>query len=163
MTAETQTTAAETSAAQPAPETVTSASAWRAAAQEGELYRLPGSGHIARLRRVSFYALALAGAKVNPLAESILKRMRGKAENEKDSPSRRAAALAESAEAMHAAAALVFVEPRVVIDRAPDYDAGEIAASDLHDTDLSWIYFDFCQGGADAVKPFRVSASARTA
>lgn len=135
--------------------TITSAATWRRQAREGELYRLPGSGNVVRLRRPGLTALAAnVGHIPNPLAREVLRLM--SAAGEPQTEDDRIESFQKSARAYVEVAALCFVEPRIVLDGEPNYEAGEIAASDVPDQDLVWLYWQFLEADADRSAPFRV-------
>jgi len=135
----------------------TAARAWKRQTRDGELYRLPGSGHVARLRRPSLMALAArAGDIPNPLADEVIKLLAGgagSAMTETDE-TKRMQLFREHARAMVEVARLSFVEPRIA--DTPDYEAGEIAPEDLHDRDIMFCYFELAQGEAAALADFRL-------
>lgn len=137
------------------PESPTTASAWAAAAA-GELYRLPGCGHVARLRRPSLVALAAGPGIPNP----ILRLLALEGITERSSEAEKLSAYQKQALAFVQVAQLAFVEPRLVIDRAPDVAASEIGPEHLTDRDLIWIYYDLVGGSAASVVPFRLSLGA---
>ena len=136
----------------PAPTTVTGASQWRRG-QLGELYTLPGCGYVARLIRPSLTALAASvGGIANPLSNELLTLAAGRR------PADDAQVLAfyqKNCRAYLEAAALCFIEPRLVLDREPK--EGEIGPGDLTDYDYTWLYYTFIQGDAEALAPFRVA------
>lgn len=117
------------------------------------LYTLPGSGNVAKLKKVTLIALAAAGAIPNDILQLIAL----------DTPAERLSQEAQlaqyrkNAKAFVAIAERCLVEPRLVTDRAPDYDAGEIGPEDLADRDYTWIFYSFVSGGAADVATFRVS------
>lgn len=134
---------------------VTPAAEWGRKAQQGELYRLPGSGHTVRLRRPGLTALAAeVGHIPNPLAREVVKLMSAASKPETEAD--RLEAYLQSARAYVAVAELCFVEPRVVSDRVPDYAAGEIAPADIPSQDLVWLYWTFLESDAAMSAPFRV-------
>jgi hypothetical protein len=133
----------------------TPASAWRRQAQEGELYTLPGSGNVARLRRPSLMALLSgAGHVPNPLSDAVLRFMA--VADDAKTEAQKLEAYQRNVRVFVEIAKLCMVEPRLAIGRPPDYDAGEIAPDDLHDRDLLFIYYDVCQGPARALTEFRI-------
>lgn len=144
----------------PAPQTaeqatITPATLWRRAAKDGELYTLPGSGFVVRLRRPSLYALAARGVDAAPMTREVM-RLLALAERPQTEDERIAAFLANAAGYVEVAR-LAFVEPRIAAEgQAPNYDAGEIDAADLSDRDLVWIFYDFLEGGAGDRERFRV-------
>lgn len=134
---------------------LTPSSAWAAAAA-GELYRLPGSGHVARLRRPALIALASKiGHIPNPLAAEVIRLLA--TTEPTDTPEQQIAAFEKNAPAFVRVAQAAFVEPRMVTDRDPDYEAGEIGPQDITDTDYLWIYYSLAEGGAADVAMFRVT------
>ena len=52
------------------------------------------------------------------------------------------------------AAALCFIEPRLILDREPK--EGEIGPGDLTDFDYSWLYYSWIQGVDEDIAPFRI-------
>lgn len=121
---------------------------------KADLYRLKGSGQYARLRRPSLLALVAKGTIPNPYATAIT-RLLGVTETPK-TDEEKIDLLKRNATAFMGVAELCFVEPRIVSDRAPNYAAGEIAAEDLTDQDLLWLFYEFSQEVDSAVAPFRV-------
>lgn len=140
--------------------TVTSAAEWASARIDGQLVRLPGCGNIARLRRPSLTALAATTNGVpNPLSDAVIKLLTA---TPAKSDSERLAAFLSNNRGMLEVAALCFISPVLVLDRAPNYEAGEIGPHDLTDLDISWIYFSWVEGDAAGVMPFRVSEKPET-
>lgn len=137
---------------QPAPAQPTPAAAFR----RSGLYILPGSGHVVRLRWPGVYALAAAGTLPNPLLDALA------GNTVSSDPEQRRVNFRRNAEAYLVAAELCLVEPRLVRDRAPDYDAGEIGPDDLGIEDLDFIFFSYLRRGpaSDAAIPFRLSDAA---
>lgn len=139
------------------PAGVSPASAWRRMAQEGELYRLPGSGLVMRLKRPGLTALARkVGHIPNPLSREVLRLM-----SAAEKPAGEDAAVESfqrSAQAYGEAFALCAVEPKVILDREPNYEAGEISINDVPDQDLVWVYWTFLEGDAAISGTFRVDA-----
>lgn len=133
--------------------TITPAAQFR----RGGLYRLPGSGHVVRLRFAGLYALVVGGDVPNPLRAEVTRLLTVGSAGD-PSPEARQEVTRRNVQTFVELAARCLVEPRLVLDRAPDYDAGEIGADDLHDRDYDWLYFDFLQKGVDAddVARFRV-------
>lgn len=125
-------------AAPSAEPTVTSAAEWKKRAA-GEPQTLP-SGPTVRLRRASVLALASQHAP-NPFLRPVLTFYADVAQNLADidqmEPPER---LKAHAEIYLGVAYADLVEPRLVLDREPDYDAGEIGAHDLTREDLEFIY-----------------------
>lgn len=118
--------------------TVTPAGDWKKRA-EGEIKPLP-SGVSVRIRRPSLFALARSGHIPNPLAEEVVKWF---AITDDKKPENEAAAIRqyqENAAVYVNIAAASVTEPKIIADRAPDYDAGEIAPEDLSTADLLVIY-----------------------
>jgi hypothetical protein len=135
-----------------APTTPTDARAWRRGREQGELFVLPGCGHVARLRRPSLTALAAAtGGMPNPLSEKLIQLAMGRRAS---SDEQALEYYRRNSRAYLEAAALCFVEPRLVLDREPQ--EGEIGADDLTDLDYTWLYHSFITGGDHDVAPFRV-------
>lgn len=135
----------------------TPAAAWRRATTDGELYRLPGSGHVARLRRPSLYQLAARGAVDSGLAAQVLKRLTAGERPGERSEADRAQTHRENVDLFLGVAALCLVEPRLILDRPADPERGEIGPEDMADADLLWLYYDFAQEGDRSVATFRVS------
>jgi hypothetical protein len=139
----------------PPPLAAAPAAAWKRASQTGELFRLPGSGLVARLRRPSLYALTARGVAVGPVSREVMRLLavaeRPQTEDE------RIDAFQKNARAFVEVARLAFTEPRIVADgETPNYDAGEIAVEDLADGDLPWIFYDFLEGREEHRAPFRL-------
>ena len=132
-------------AAPPRTPTLTPAAEWKKRGL-GELKTLP-SGATVCVKRPSLFAMARAGHVPNPLLEQVLPHL---VENEQDGAAamddpeltieQRTARYRENATIYTAIAAIAVAEPRIILDRAPDYDAGEIAPEDLSVSDLIWIY-----------------------
>lgn len=135
------------------PTSATDARQWRRGRQVGELYELPGCGHVARLIRPSLTALAAAtGGVPNPLSEKVIQLAMGRrAPNDEQALEH----YRRNCRAYLEAAALCFVEPRLVLDREPG--EGEIGPDDLSDMDYTWIYHSFITGGEQEVAPFRIA------
>jgi len=141
----------------PAKTEATPASVWKRQARDGELYRLPGSGNVVRLRRPGLSAMAAkVGHIPNPLSREVLRLMSG-AETQ-PSEDAKIEGFEKSARAYIELAALCFVEPKIVMDRAPNYDAGEIGPDDVPDQDLVWIYWTFLEADSDISAKRRVDA-----
>lgn len=131
---------------------VTPASQWRRASQEGELYELPGSGMVARLKRPALLALAAkAGTVPNLLAQEVL-RLEGVSRTPK-TEQEQIKNYQEFSQGYIEVAKLCFVEPRIVDQ--PNYDNGEIAVTDLAEVDLFWLYSTFIKGDAKSRDEFR--------
>ncbi len=139
------------------PASVTAARDWRKSSQQGELYTLPGCGNVARLRRPSLMAMAAKGTVPNALSNDVMKLLAVVEEN--PTADRQIQIYGEQAQAFKEIAALSLVEPRLVLDREPDYDKGEITADDLTDQDYVFIW-RFVQGRHEDFNPFRVSDNA---
>jgi hypothetical protein len=153
-------TPSPTAAAPPAPPTApTDARQWRRGRQVGELIELPGCGHVARLIRPSLTALAATtGGVPNPLSEKLIQLALGRrAANDEQALEY----YRRNSRAYVEAAALCFVEPRLVLDREPG--EGEIGPDDLTDLDYTWLYHSFIQGGEQEVAPFRIAREPETA
>lgn len=134
----------------------TPASAWARAAETGELYTLPGSGHVARCQQISLVALAAGPGVPNP----ILRLLAVEGTIEKQSDQEKIDAYKRQARAFLEVAALALVEPTLVLDRAPDLAKGEIGPQHLTDQDLLWIYYDLVGGRAKRLATFRADGSA---
>lgn len=133
----------------------TAASAWRKATIEGELIRLPGCGHVARLVRPPMSKLVLTSNGVpNPLSRNVQKLISG-TPPPKDEQTRWENYQANM-RGMQEVAALCMVEPRLRLDGAPE--DGEIGADDLTDLDYTFILYTWVEGAAESVAPFRVAA-----
>lgn len=146
--------APETPAARP-PATVTPAATFKA----GALYRLPGSGHVVRLRVPSLYSLITVGEVPNPLRDEVTRLLTASGPTKQEDPDARHEITRKNARTFIEIAARCLVEPRLVLDHEPNYSAGEIGPADLHDLDYDWIFFDFARRGADdpEVARFRVA------
>lgn len=140
-----------------APKTVTPANAWKRQAQEGELYELPGSGNVARMRRPSLTAMAVdAGHLPNPLATEIMHLLAQRNDPlAQPTPEEQIEAFKQNGRAFIKLAELCFVEPRLVLDRAPNYEEGEIGPGDVPDADYVWIANTLVEGDAAALLPLR--------
>lgn len=138
---------------EPAP-TPTPASAFRRAG----LYRLPGSGHTVRLRWPGLRALALAGEITNPLAQSLRRLLAG-ADATREQPDETAAIelWRTNSTAFLVVAERCLDEPRLILDRSPDYERGEIGPGDLAEPDIIWLWIWATEGPSDPrVSPFRL-------
>lgn len=141
-----------------APPTPTPAAIWRERAQ-GAIKTLPSSA-VVRVRRPSLFALARIGHVPNPLLEAILPHLVEPSVDEPTTYEQRLQRYRENASTYAHLAALVLAEPRVLLEGAPDYDAGEIAVEDLTTSDLIWIYnyvvneVELALGGAEDVDTF---------
>lgn len=140
-----------------AQKTVTPANAWKRQAQDGELYELPGSGNIARMRRPSLTAMAVeAGHLPNPLASEIMQLFAQRGDPlAQPTPEEQIEAFKQNGLAYIKIAELCFVEPRLVLDRAPNYEAGEIGPGDVPDADYVWIANTLVEGEAESLLPLR--------
>jgi len=117
------------------------------------LYTLP-SGKVARLRRPSLLAMIARGSLPNPVAAKLHRLLTS--DDVPTSDEERLAQYAKTADTLVEIASLAFVEPRLILDRAPDYGNGEIGPFDLADRDLTWIYYTLTQGADDESAPFRL-------
>jgi hypothetical protein len=138
------------------PAEATPASAWRA----GELVRLPGSGHVARLRKPSLRALLQSGRVPSKFADSVYRLANPGSVAKDRSPEEQRQQYDEEAAGFVYVASQCLVEPRLVIDGAPNYDKGEIGADDLSDIDYLWIFYTWTEGDAASADPFRVAGRA---
>ena len=130
----------------------TSAASWSI----GGLYRLP-SGNVARLSRPSLLALAAAGRIPNPLEDEILRFVAlGGADETKLTEAQQMARYQEHARVFVRVAARALLEPKLILDRAPDPDHNEIGPLQLSDRDYTWIYYGFVEGSASDSALFRV-------
>lgn len=135
----------------------TSAKAWRKQSQEGELLRLPGSGNIARVRRPGLSAMVARAGKVpNQLSEQVVRFHTGEQRDAKND-SDRLELVRQNNAAVIEVAALMLVEPKLVLDREPDYEKGEIAPTDLCDADLIFLYYTVAEGVAEKLAEFRIA------
>lgn len=136
------------------PTSATPATEWAAMA-EGEMLRLPGSGKWARLKKVPILAMiAFAGKAPNKLADEVL-RFNAISANRNANEQQQVEEYKKNSRAFLRMAEMVFVEPRLVIDREPDFTAGEIGPFQLYDVDIMWIYFTFLKGEDHELDPFR--------
>lgn len=138
--------------------TVTSASDWAAKTNVGFKYRLPGSGNVARLKRPSLLAMAARGTSIpNPLSAEVLRYLTDKGDplGEWDEEKRNEVYVKNAIAFVHIAV-LCFVEPKIVTDRIPNYDKGEIGPEQLSDLDYQWITFSFVEGSVERTDPFRI-------
>lgn len=119
---------------------------------KAHLYTLP-SGNVARLKRPAVLALASNGH--NPVSAKVMLEIYSTKEQPKTDEEKLAQIKTNSQRYLEVLA-LTFIEPKLVIDREPDYDAGEIGPGDLSDTDLLWVYWTFVEGDAKATAAFRV-------
>ncbi len=134
--------------------TPTPATAWAA----GELYRLP-SGKVARLRQPGLSAMVARGALPNPVLTDVLRVTLDRTPDAATEEQRHTTYL-RNVRVLTEIAALALQEPRLILDRAPDYAAGEIGPGDLAEADLMWLYYSFTLGGAAELAPFRVDRDA---
>jgi hypothetical protein len=136
----------------------TPAAAWHKAARTGHLYRMPGSGNVARLRRPSLRAMSINGVKgANPLSADVLRLIAASDDTlSRPTDEQMIAAYKNEARAFQEAAALAFVEPQLILDREPDPDANEIGPGDVSDRDYVFIFYQLIQGEADRIRSFRL-------
>lgn len=136
---------------------VTTASEWRRQSRDGLKYRLPGSGNVAKLKRVSLLALATgAGGIPNTLSADVMRLLRADERPDELSEEQKVAAFQANAKAFIEVAALVMNSPRLVLGRTPTEAADEIGPEDMADFDFAWIYFSFLEGDANSIARFRV-------
>lgn len=136
----------------------TPASIWKqqSPAGEGDVYTLPGSGHIARLVRPSLMALAVkAGQVPNTLSDAVIKFLIASDSDLHKTDEEKIASYRQNVRAYFEVAALCMVSPRLVLDRDPNYDADEVGPEAMHDRDIIWLYYDFTQGSSAARLAFR--------
>lgn len=125
-------------AAPAAPLQASPASAFRARHSAGQLVELP-SGLVARLRMAPIVAtVARLGYVPNPLSEDVLRELVVPPPAD-ESEAQQVAGYQRYQKTQVELAALKLVEPRLVLDRAPDYDAGEIGVCDLSDQDIRFV------------------------
>jgi hypothetical protein len=117
---------------------VTTAADWKARSA-GEIKTLP-SGATIRIRRPSLFALARIGHVPNPLATEVVKWFAVTAPEKEPTEQEKIAQYRENATVYVNVAVVSVVEPKIVADRLPDYDKGEIAPEDLSTADLVWVY-----------------------
>lgn len=129
----------------------TPASAWGAA-----LYQLP-SGRVARLRRPALSALIARGNLPNPIAAKLHRFLSDAASERGTSDAEKLDRYRANIDVLIEIAALAMVEPRLVLDREPQQEAGEIGALDMLDQDVIWIYYGLTLGTEDEVSPFRLA------
>lgn len=141
----------------PAPTTTApaAASAFRARSETGEVYDFPGCGLPAQLRRPSLMELSVRGAAPNPLANEVMSLIAADEGPADLSHEERISRYQRNARAYIEVAKLCMVSPRLVTERAPDYDAGEIGPGDIADLDYIWLWHSFVGGAASEVQPFR--------
>lgn len=136
---------------------VSSARDWKKVS-EPELIRLPNSGHVVLAQRRSMLAMAAKlGHVPNPLSAEIMRLLAMGQPDDLTPEPRQVEIFAKNARAFLELFALTVLEPKLILDREPDYDRGEIAPSDIYDADLIWLYFTYLEGAAERVTPFRVS------
>lgn len=141
------------------PLSITPAREWNNA--RGELYRLPGSGNIARLRRPSLSAMAARVGQIpNPLTAEVMRFLAVVDTTTRPTPEQQIESYCKNVLAYLHIAQLVFVEPRFVLKDDPNYDAGEIGPHDLTDADYVWIWSKLIYGEAGELRPFRVNSGA---
>jgi hypothetical protein len=135
--------------------TPTPASAWRKAREQGELIKLPGSGNVARLVRPPLASMVLTnGGAPNPLSRNVQRLLAGTAPPKDEAD--RWESYKKNTRALQEIAALCLAEPKLILDRAPGDD--EIGPDDLAEQDYLFIYYNWLEGAAEAVAPFRVTA-----
>ncbi len=138
------------------PTTPTPAAAWRRQQTDGELFRLPGCGHVARLRRPSLTALAATSNGVpNALAAAVLRLLAAPPAKTDDE---RVGNVKRNSQGYLEVAALCLVEPRLQLKGEPG--EGEIGPQDLSDLDYAWIYHTFVEGAATESAIFRLDEGA---
>jgi hypothetical protein len=124
-------------AAPAAPLQASSAQAFRAR-HGGQLVELP-SGLVARLRMPPILATtARIGYVPNPLSDAVLKELFLEPAAE-ETPEAKLAGQERYNRAQIEVAALKLAEPRLMLDRDPNYDAGEIGVTDLSDDDIRFV------------------------
>lgn len=133
----------------------TPATEWRRQRTDGDLFVLPGSGNVARLRRVSLTALAAAGAIPNDTADRVLRLMAIEIKAEQLSDEQQLAVYKRNQRAFIDVAARCLVAPVLIVDGAPDYERDQIGPDDLADRDYTWLFYSWINGTADQVSPFR--------
>lgn len=131
----------------------TPAAAWRA----GELIQLPGSGYTARLRKPSLRALLHAGKVPSALVDSVYRLVQGLIATPEQTPEQQREKFFADSAAFVYVASQCFVEPRLVIDRPPDYEQGEIGPDDVSDLDLIWLFYTWTEADHAAAAPFRLA------
>lgn len=125
---------------------------------QGDLYRLPGSGNVARLRRPSMLAMAAkAGHIPNPLTDEVRRFLATTQDADKMSEAQQINSYEKNVKAYVQIAALAFVEPKLILDREPNYSAGEIGPGDVPDLDYLWIWGSVVSGGMAEIAPFRIA------
>lgn len=137
------------------PLSVTPASAWRKAREQGELIRLPGSGNVARLIRPPLASMVLSSNGVpNPLSRDAQRLLAGTAPPKDEAE--RWANYQKNTRGMQELAALCLAEPKLKIDGPPGEN--EIGPDDMADLDYTFIVYTWLEGAAESVAPFRVSS-----
>jgi hypothetical protein len=84
--------------------------------------------------------MARAGNVPNPIAMEVVKWFAVDSPEKELNDQEKIAQYRENANVYVNIAAASVVTPKIVTDKAPDYDAGEIAPEDLSTADLIWIY-----------------------
>jgi hypothetical protein len=144
----------------PEPITPTAAAQFRRAG----VYRLPSSGNVVQLRWPGLRALALTGVEQpNPITVA-LRRVLADVDAATKQPDE--AAIIEqwrnSSLAFLANAERCLAKPRLVLERAPDYEADEIGPGDLSESDIIWLWIWAQEGPTDArIAPFRLDGPAQ--
>lgn len=137
---------------------VTPATEWLAKTNSGFKYRLPGSGNVAKLRRPSLYAMAARGTSIpNPLSAEVMRYVTDKGDvlGERSEDERNEIYIKNAIAFVHIAV-LCMVEPKLITDRTPNYEKGEIGPENLADLDYQWITFSFVEGSVERTDSFRV-------
>src|SRR5687768_951231 len=120
----------QTTEEQRPPTTLTPASEWA----DTHLYRLPGCGHVARLRRPSLSAMATRVGQVsNPLSPELMRFLAVTDAKPAVTEEEQIESYCKHVTAYLHMAELAFVEPKFVLDHPPDYKKGEIGPGDLTD------------------------------
>lgn len=134
---------------------------WKKQSTDGQWVTLPGSGEPALLKRPSLMAMAAnAGHVPNPLSAEVIRFLAENGDPLRNySKDERAAIYKKNSRAFVEIAKLTFLDPKIVEDREPDYDAGEIAPTDIGDFDYSWLIFNFVEGDASKLVPFLIADS----
>lgn len=140
---------------------VDTAEQWADTAINGKIYRLPGSGRRARIRKPNLYAQSVkAGYVPNPLSAEVVRFM---AEVQPTAnqyggqipESKQVEMFGKRAVAFIKIAELAFVSPKIVLTGQPNRANNEISISEITDRDLMYVVFEIVEGTADPEEDFR--------
>lgn len=126
--------------------------------QDGVWYRLPGSGATVKLVRPSLTAMVAQQAKApNRISQRVVQFMSKIGDDDiLRKPDQIEKSYRENTLVFIELAKICLMEPVLVTDRDPDYEAGEIAPTDIPNLDYAWIAYSFIGGEAERLATFLV-------